>query len=103
MTDPEPAKIWLEYGSWEGDLSYVMFPGQGEPCEVPGHIDIEQSEVAEDRSVVTLYQGRDPDIDPSEPCDGPTRAFTVVLPVFEPTHDADVARLVNGVDPIDDG
>lgn len=102
MTDVEPVRIWLEKGSWDGDLSYVMFLSQGAPCEVLDHIDIEERKDVDNRWLVTLYQGRDPDIDPAAPCDGPWRAFTVVLPAFEGAPDGDVRELVNGADLLDE-
>jgi hypothetical protein len=76
MIDVEPVRIWYEFGSWDGDDSYVVFPSQGPPCEVLDRVEIDE---AETHVTITLYQGREPDIDPDEPCDGPTRAVGVVL------------------------
>jgi hypothetical protein len=93
MVDVEPVRIWLEYGSWEGDLKYVNFLSKGEPCEVLDHIEIDETET---RVTVTLYQGRDPDIDPDEPCDGPWRALGVVLPPLQGEYGPEEGSFVNG-------
>jgi hypothetical protein len=73
-------RIWLEYGSWDGELMYVTFLSRGEPCEVLDRVEIDETET---RVTVTLYQGRDPDIDPAAPCDGPLRPLGVVLPPLQ--------------------
>jgi hypothetical protein len=98
MVDVEPVRIWLEYGSWDGDLMYVTFLSKGEPCEVLDHIEIEESET---RVTVTLFQGRDPALDPDEPCDGPWRALGVVLPPLERDHGPEEGSFVNGASSID--
>jgi hypothetical protein len=98
MLDAEPVEIWLEYGSWEGDLMYITFPSQGEPCEVLDRIEIDE---AETRVTVTLYQGRDPDIAPDEPCDGPSRSHLVVLPPLERDYGPEEGAFVNGANPTD--
>ena len=66
----------------------------GAPCELLDRIDIEESEDADGRWRVTLHQGRDPDIDPAEPCDGPSRPVTAVLPAFGVAADAHLVELV---------
>jgi hypothetical protein len=98
MVDVEPVTIWLEYGSWDGDLMYVTFLSQGEPCEVLDHIDIDETPT---RVTVTLYQGRDPDMDPDEACDGPYQALGVVLPPLERDYGPEEGSFVNGAHAID--
>jgi hypothetical protein len=98
MLDVEPVEIWLEYGSWEGDLMYITFPSQGEPCEALDRIEIEETET---RVTVTLYQGRDPAIAPDEPCDGPSRAHGVVLPALERDYGPEEGAFINGANPTD--
>jgi hypothetical protein len=93
MVDVEPVRIWYEYGSWDGDLMYITFRSQGEPCEVLDRIEIDETET---RVTVTLYQGRDPDIDPDEPCDGPWRALGVVLPPLQRDYGPEEGAFVNG-------
>jgi len=93
MLDVEPVRVWYEYGSWDGDRTYITFPSQGAPCEVLDRIEIDETE---SRITVTLYQGRDPDLDPDEPCDGPSQALGVVLPPFERDHGLEEGILVNG-------
>jgi hypothetical protein len=98
MVDVEPVRIWLEYGSWDGELMYVTFLSQGEPCEVLDRIEIDETET---RVTVTLYQGRDPDIDPDEPCDGPLRALGVVLPPLQRDYGPEEGSFLNGAHAID--
>jgi hypothetical protein len=93
MVDVEPVRIWLEYGSWDGDLMYITFLSQGAPCEVLDRIEIDETET---RVTVTLYQGRDPDIDPDEPCDGPWQALGVVLPPLQRDYGPEEGAFVNG-------
>ena len=93
MVDVEPVRIWYEYGSWDGDLMYVTFRSQGEPCEVLDRIEIDETET---RVTVTLYQGRDTDIGPDEPCDGPWRTLGVVLPPLERDYGPEEGAFVNG-------
>jgi hypothetical protein len=93
MIDVEPVRIWYEYGSWDGELMYVTFRSQGAPCEVLDRIEIDEGET---RVTVTLYQGRDPDLDRAEPCDGPWKALRVVLPPLERDYGPEEGAFVNG-------
>lgn len=94
MLDVAPVEIWTEWGSSDGDLLYVDFLSRGAPCEALDRVDVEEDE-GTGRVTVTLYAGRDPELDPDEPCDGPLRAQRVVLPplTLEVTPDA---GLING-------
>jgi hypothetical protein len=98
MVDVEPVRIWLEYGSWDGELMYVTFLSKGEPCEVLDRIEIDETET---RVTVTLYQGRDPDMDPDEPCDGPLKGLQVVLPPLQRSYGPEEGSFVNGANSID--
>jgi hypothetical protein len=100
MVDPQPVEIWTEWGSYEGDLKYINFLSRGAPCEVLDSIDIEEDE-ATGRVTVTLYQGRDPDLDPDAPCDGPLEAFRVVLPPLTVETSPEEGMFVNGADLLD--
>jgi hypothetical protein len=85
MADVEPVRWWYDYQQgWEwgrGPDDHTMrvtFASQGPPCEVLDSIEVDETEA---RVMITLYQGRDPDIDADHPCDGPTRVVGVDVPL----------------------
>ncbi|MCC5948990.1 MAG: hypothetical protein JJT89_11095 [Nitriliruptoraceae bacterium] len=96
MLDPQPVSIWHEHGTWDGERASIVFLTQGSPCEV---LDRAETEETDRQVTVTLYQGRDPDGDPDEPCDGPAHLVTVVLPAFGSGPPSEARPLVNGADP----
>jgi hypothetical protein len=75
MVDVEPVRWWYDYGS--GDEPHVMlvtYASQGPPCEVLDRVEVDETGAG---ATVTLYQGRHPDADPDEPCQGPTQIVGV--------------------------
>jgi hypothetical protein len=63
----------------------VTFASQGPPCEVLDRVEVDETDT---QVTITLYQGRDPDIDADQPCDGPT-----TLPVSTcPSHGTTARR-----------
>ena len=85
MVDVEPVRWWYNYGQgWDWgrgadeNMMVVTFASQGPPCQVLDRAEIDETDT---QVTITLYQGRDPDIDPDEPCDGPTHVVGVDLPL----------------------
>jgi hypothetical protein len=79
MLDVEPVQIWYETGSVDDRTVAVTFASQGPPCEVLDRVEVDETDT---RVTITLYHGRDPDLDPNEPCDGPPdRVFEVEVPL----------------------
>ncbi len=79
MVDVEPVPWWYTYGS--GDQHHTMlltFASQGPPCQVLDRVEVDETATG---VTVTLYQGRHPDADPDEPCNGPTQIFGVQVPL----------------------
>jgi hypothetical protein len=93
MLDVEPVRIWYEYGSVDEHTMLVTFASQGPPCEVLDRVEVDETDT---RLTITLYHGRDPNIDPDEPCAGqPDRVFNVEVPLARPfVFEEDV--LING-------
>jgi hypothetical protein len=92
MVDVEPVRWWYDYGRWDDDHTLlVTFASQGPPCEVLDRIEVDDTGST---ATITLYQGRDPDIDPDEPCDGPTRTVGVEVPVSRSYGPAGVSPYV---------
>lgn len=93
MLDVEPVRIWYEHGRVDDRTLAVTFASQGPPCEVLDRVEVDETDT---RITVTLYHGRDPDLDPDEPCDGPPdRVFDVAVPLSrEFIFEVDV--LING-------
>ena len=56
----------------------LTFASQGPPCEVLDRVEVDETDT---RITVTLYHGRDPDLGPDEPCDGPTHVAGVDVPL----------------------
>jgi hypothetical protein len=86
MLDPQPVRWWYDYQQgWDwghGDNDHTMlvtFPSQGAPCQVLDRVEFNESD---GQATITLYQGRHPDIDPDEPCDGPTHVAGVDVPLM---------------------
>ena len=95
MLDVEPVQIWYEYGRLDDRTMLVTFASQGPPCEVLDHIEVDETYT---RLTITLYHGRDPDLDPNEPCDGPPdRVFDVAVPFSRDF----IGVLINGGSPTD--
>lgn len=93
MLDVEPVRIWFEYGRVDDHTMLLTFASQGPPCEVLDRIEVDETDT---RLTITLYQGRDPEADPSEPCDGrPDRVFDVEVPLSRP-FELEVDVLING-------
>jgi len=85
MLDVEPVRWWYDYQQgWDwgrgadDHTMLVTFPSQGAPCQVLDRIEIDETDT---QVTITLYQGRDPDIDPDQPCDGPTHVAGVDVPL----------------------
>lgn len=79
MVNVEPVPWWYTYGS--GDQPHTMlvtFASQGPPCQVLDRVEVDETSAG---VTVTLYQGRHPDSDPDEPCDGPTQVVGVQIPL----------------------
>ena len=93
MLDVEPVQIWYEYGSVDDHTMLLTFASQGPPCQVLDHVEVDQTDT---RVTITLYHGRDPDLDPNEPCDGPPdRVFDVEVPLSRPFV-LELDMLING-------
>jgi hypothetical protein len=79
MVNVEPVRWWYDYGS--GDQPHTMlvtFASQGPPCEVLDRVEVDETAAG---LTITLYQGRDPDADPDEACEGPTQIVGVQVPL----------------------
>jgi hypothetical protein len=93
MLDVEPVRIWFEYGRVDEHTMLLTFPSQGPPCEVLDRIEVDETDT---RLTITLYQGRDPESDPNEACDGRLdRVFDVEVPLSRP-FELEVDVLING-------
>jgi hypothetical protein len=94
MVDLEPVWLWFEY-AWadEEDTLLVTFGSQGPPCEVLGHVETEESDAG---VTVTLYEGRDPEADPDEPCDGPKDRVLAVEVPLERAYEFGYVAVTNG-------
>lgn len=78
MLDVEPVQIWYETGSVDARAQLETFASQGPPCEVLDRVEVDETDT---QVTITLYQGRDPDSDPDQPCDGPTHVVGVHVPL----------------------
>jgi hypothetical protein len=78
MLDTEPVRWWYDYGRDDEHDMLVTFASQGPPCEVLDRVEVDQTDTY---AIITLYQGRDPDADPNDPCDGPTQVAGVDVPL----------------------
>jgi hypothetical protein len=90
MLDVEPVRWWYDYGRDLAHPMLVTFASQGPPCEVLDRVEVDETATP---PIITLYQGRDPDVDPEDPCDGPTGVVGVEVsleqelgPVGVPVH-----------------
>jgi hypothetical protein len=77
MLDVEPVRWWYDYGRDLVHPMLVTFASQGPPCEVLDRVEVDETATP---PIITLYQGRDPDADPDDPCDGPTQVVGVEVP-----------------------
>jgi hypothetical protein len=92
MSDVEPV-IWWEYGALDDHTMLVTYASQGPPCEVLDRVEVDETDL---RLTITLYQGRDPDADPDEPCDGPSRVFDVEVPLSGPHEPSGDIPVIDG-------
>jgi hypothetical protein len=74
MLNVEPVQWWYDYGRDDEHDMLVTFASQGPPCEVLDRVEVDETD---SQAIITLYQGRDPDADADDPCEGPTRVVGV--------------------------
>jgi hypothetical protein len=80
MLDVEPVRWWYDYGRDLAHPMLVTFASQGPPCDVLDRVEVDETATP---PIITLYQGRDPDADPDDPCEGPTRVVGVEVPLTQ--------------------
>jgi hypothetical protein len=107
MLDVQPVRWWYDYGRDDVHDMLVTFASQGPPCEVLDRVEVDESGT---HAIVTLHQGRDPDADPDDPCDGPTHVVAVEVPLTRDYFPAGVSPYIlagitaeNGEGPIING
>jgi hypothetical protein len=92
MIDVE-AVTWWEHGALDDHTMLITYASQGPPCEVLDRVEVDQ---ADERLTITLYQGRDPDADPDQPCDGPALVFDVEVPLSVPREPSGDIPVIDG-------
>jgi hypothetical protein len=107
MLDVQPVRWWYDYGRDNLHDMLVTYASQGPPCEVLDRIEVDETGT---QAIVTLYQGRDPDADPADPCDGPTQVVGVEVPLTRDYGPAGVSPYIlagitaeNGEGPVVNG
>jgi hypothetical protein len=85
MLDVEPVRWWYDFQQgWDwgrgadDHTMLVTFASQGPPCQVLDRVEVDETET---RVIITLFQGRETDIDPDEPCDSRTHVVGVDVPL----------------------
>jgi hypothetical protein len=91
MLDVEPVRWWYDYGRDDAHAMLVTFASQGPPCEVLDRVEVDETGA---QPIITLHQGRDPDADPAERCDGPTRVVGVEVPLSRDIGPAGVSPYI---------